>query len=57
MKLNLLGTGWSTLIPKPCCNCEICKEAREKGIENYQTLGPPMFVYDDNLLFGIPKEV
>lgn len=56
MKLNLLGTGGVTPIPKPCCNCELCNEAREKGIIDYQT-GPSMFVYDDNILFDTPEEI
>ena len=56
MKLNLLGTGGVTPIPKPCCNCDLCVEARKKGIIDYQT-GPSMFVYDDNILFDTPEEV
>ena len=56
MKLNLLGTGGVTPIPKPCCNCELCNKAREKGITDYQT-GPSMFIYDDNLLFDTPEEI
>lgn len=56
MKLNLLGTGGVTPIPKPCCNCELCTKIRKKGILEYQT-GPSMFVYDDNILFDTPEEV
>lgn len=56
MKLNLLGTGGVTPIPKPCCNCELCTRARKMGISEYQT-GPSMFIYDDNILFDTPEEV
>lgn len=56
MKLNLLGTGGVTPIPRPCCNCELCVKTREKGIIDYQT-GPSMFVYNDNILFDTPDEV
>ena len=56
MKLNLLGTGGVIPIPKPCCNCDLCEDARKKGIEEYQT-GPSMFIYEDNLLFDTPEEI
>ena len=56
MKLNLLGTGGVTPIPKPCCNCDICVGARNKKISDYQ-IGPSMFVYDDNILFDTPEEI
>ena len=56
MKLNLLGTGGVTPIPKPCGSCVICINARKKGMAEYQT-GPSMFVYDDNILFDTPEEV
>lgn len=56
MNLNLLGTGGVTPIPKPCCTCDLCVEARKNGITDYQT-GPSMFIYDDNLLFDTPEEV
>ena len=56
MKLNLLGTGGVTPIPKPCCSCELCVNTRKKGIAEYQT-GPSMFVYDDNILFDTPEEI
>ena len=56
MKFNLLGAGGVTPIPKPCCNCELCVNARKSGLKDYQT-GPSMFVYDDNILFDTPEEV
>lgn len=56
MKFNLLGTGGVTPIPKPCCNCELCVNARKSGLKDYQT-GPSMFVYDDNILFDTPEEI
>ena len=56
MRFNLLGTGGVTPIPKPCCDCELCVNARENGWQDYQT-GPSMFIYDDNILFDTPEEV
>ncbi|MCR5185960.1 MAG: MBL fold metallo-hydrolase [Clostridia bacterium] len=56
MRFNLLGTGGVTPIPKPCCNCKLCQNARKSGLINYQT-GPSFYVYDDNLLFDTPEEV
>lgn len=56
MKLNLLGTGGVTPIPKPCCDCDLCVNARKKGIAGYQ-IGPSMLVYNDNILFDTPEEI
>lgn len=56
MKLNLIGTGGVSPIPKPGCNCNLCIKNRENLLSNYQ-IGPSMFVYDDNLLFDTPEEI
>jgi len=44
------------VIPKPCCNCRVCKEAREKG-GPYERTGPSVFLHDENLLIDTPAEV
>jgi phosphoribosyl 1,2-cyclic phosphate phosphodiesterase len=56
VKLNIIGSGGVVPIPRPCCQCELCKKARAKGLGEYQT-GPSMFVYDDNILFDTPEEI
>ena len=56
MKLNLLGSGGVAAPPRPWCNCQVCMEAREKGIPFART-GPSLYVYDANLLFDTPEEI
>jgi phosphoribosyl 1,2-cyclic phosphate phosphodiesterase len=44
------------VIPKPLCQCKICREAREKGIP-YARAGPSSFLHDINLLIDTPAEI
>ena len=44
------------VIPKPLCQCRICKEARKKGIP-YARAGPSAFLHDINLLIDTPAEI
>jgi phosphoribosyl 1,2-cyclic phosphate phosphodiesterase len=44
------------VIPKPLCQCRICKEARRKGIP-YARTGPAAFLHDINLLIDTPAEI
>ena len=56
MKLTILGSGGCQIIPRPCCQCKICREARAKGIP-YERLGPSMFIEDESVLFDAPEEI
>lgn len=51
-----MGSGGSTTIPRPGCECRVCSEARVKGIP-YSRSGPSMFIDDVNLLFDTPEEI
>jgi phosphoribosyl 1,2-cyclic phosphate phosphodiesterase len=44
------------VIPKPLCQCRICREARKKGIP-YARTGPAAFLHDINLLIDTPAEI
>ncbi len=44
------------VIPKPCCSCRVCTEARKKGIP-YRRTGPSAFIHDENLLIDTPAEI
>jgi len=44
------------VIPKPLCQCRICREARRKGIP-YARAGPAAFLHDINLLIDTPAEI
>jgi phosphoribosyl 1,2-cyclic phosphate phosphodiesterase len=44
------------VIPKPLCQCEVCKESRIKG-GPYVRTGPSSFVHNINLLIDTPAEI
>jgi len=56
MKWTILGSGGCAVIPKPLCQCRVCKEAREKGVP-YARAGPSAFLHDINLLIDTPAEI
>jgi phosphoribosyl 1,2-cyclic phosphate phosphodiesterase len=56
MKWTILGSGGCMIIPKPLCQCEICREARAKGIP-YARSGPASFLHDINLLIDTPGDI
>lgn len=56
MKWTILGSGGCMVIPKPLCQCEICQEARDKGIP-YARSGPASFFNDINLLIDTPGDI
>ena len=56
MKWTILGSGGCMVIPKPLCQCRVCREAREKGVP-YSRTGPAAFLHDINLLIDTPAEI
>jgi len=44
------------VIPKPLCQCRVCREARKKGVP-YSRTGPSAFLHDINLLIDTPAEI
>jgi phosphoribosyl 1,2-cyclic phosphate phosphodiesterase len=56
MKWTILGSGGCAVIPKPLCQCRVCREARERGIP-YARAGPSAFLHDINLLIDTPAEI
>ena len=44
------------VIPKPLCQCRVCREARKKGVP-YARAGPSAFLHDINLLIDTPAEI
>ena len=56
MKWTILGSGGCMIIPKPLCQCRVCREAREKGVP-YARTGPSAFLHDVNLLIDTPAEI
>jgi phosphoribosyl 1,2-cyclic phosphate phosphodiesterase len=56
MELTILGSGGCMVIPKPLCQCRVCKEARKKG-PPYERTGPSAFIHDENILIDTPAEI
>lgn len=56
MKFNIIGSGGCTALPRPLCQCAICKEAREKG-KPYSRFGCSLFLEDLNLLIDTPEDI
>lgn len=56
MRLKIIGSGGCVSTPKPCCNCKICKEAREKGFP-YARTGCSLFIEDEKILFDTPEDI
>jgi phosphoribosyl 1,2-cyclic phosphate phosphodiesterase len=56
MNWTILGSGGCMAIPKPLCQCETCREARDKGIP-YSRSGPASFLHDIDLLIDTPGDI
>jgi phosphoribosyl 1,2-cyclic phosphate phosphodiesterase len=56
MKITVLGSGATQTIPRPCCNCRVCREAREKGVP-YARGGPSIFIAEGNILVDTPPDI
>ena len=37
MKIKIIGSGGCVSTPRPCCDCRVCKKAREKGFPYART--------------------
>lgn len=56
MRVEFLGSGGATTIPRPLCTCRVCSEAREKGVP-YARSGPSVFVHGPDVLIDTPEEI
>jgi len=56
MELVVLGSGGSTITPRPGCSCRICVEARIKGIP-YSRSSTSIYLPEIRLLFDTPEEI
>lgn len=56
MDLTILGSGGCMVIPKPLCQCRVCREARSRG-RPYERTGPSAFLHDEHLLIDTPAEI
>lgn len=56
MKFIIIGSGGCVQLPKPLCQCSICKEARIKGIP-YSRFGCSLYLEDISLLIDTPEDI
>lgn len=56
MKVKIIGSGGCVSIPRPCCNCRVCKEAREKGFP-YARTGCSLLIEEENILIDTPEDI
>jgi phosphoribosyl 1,2-cyclic phosphate phosphodiesterase len=56
LRIEILGSGGASIIPRPFCTCRVCVEAREKGVP-YSRGGPCYFIHDINLLIDSPEDI
>ncbi|MGL5753155.1 MAG: MBL fold metallo-hydrolase [Paraclostridium sp.] len=56
MKFKIIGSGGCVSLPKPLCDCNICREARIKG-RPYSRFGCSLFLEDINLLIDTPEDI
>lgn len=56
MKFIILGSGGALRIPRACCKCSVCNEAREKGFP-YKRLGQSLYFLDQQIIFDTPEDI
>lgn len=56
MKFIITGSGGCVCTPKPCCQCSVCVEAREKGFP-YARCGCSLYLEDIALLVDTPEDI
>lgn len=56
MNIIILGSGGCVSIPRACCNCRICTEARLKGFP-YARTGCSLFIEEANILIDTPEDI
>lgn len=56
MKIEFLGTAGPMSVPRPLCRCQVCQQAREKGVP-YSRSGPGLFLHGPNLLFDTSEDI
>ena len=55
MRVEILGSGGATTVPRPACRCPVCVQGRERGLP-YTRTGPSVFVHGPDVLFDTPEE-
>jgi phosphoribosyl 1,2-cyclic phosphate phosphodiesterase len=56
VRFTVLGSGGAIRIPRACCSCKVCQEARIKGFP-YKRLGQSLFLHEESILFDTPEDI
>ena len=56
MLIEILGSGGATIIPKPLCDCDVCRNAYLTGLPETR-LGPAVYIHEAGVLFDTPEEI
>lgn len=56
MKIEFLGSGGAFTTPRAGCFCEVCEEAREKGVP-YSRTGPGVYIHDLSVLIDTSEQI
>lgn len=56
MKIKVLGSGGCVALPLPTCQCEVCNEARNKGVP-YSRSGCSIFIEDIKTIIDAPCDI
>jgi len=56
MKLEFLGSGGAFTTPRAGCFCDLCEEARTKGVP-YSRSGPGVYVHGPNVLIDTSEQI
>lgn len=56
MEFKVIGSGGCESLPKPLCQCKVCREARAKG-HPYARYGCSLYLKDINLLVDTPEDI
>lgn len=56
MRFTIIGSGGCVALPKPLCQCKVCKEARKKG-KPYSRYGCSLYLEDLKLLVDTPEDI
>jgi len=56
MKFIIVGSGGCVSIPRALCKCEVCVEARQKGVP-YSRCGCSLYLEDISLLIDTPEDI
>ena len=56
MRLEILGSGGALSTPRALCGCELCRQARERGVP-YSRSGPSLFVHGPDLIIDTPEDI